>query len=451
MEKIFRKIRKFAEEMHIIDSGDNILAAVSGGPDSVFLLHFLAYLAQGKNISVKTAYIHHHLRKEAGGELIFVKRLSAGYKFPFYSKDIKIEKTSGIEEEGRIKRYRALHDIAKQAGCNKIAAGHTLDDQAETVLMHLIKGSGLAGLRGMRPVSPLFKNSRICLARPLLCVEKSVISASLEKAGKRYMTDSSNLSEKFFRNRIRRELVPLIKTYNPNAAHKIAVTALLLQDDFSYLEAAAAQAMKAIFKGQGGDIDAAAYRKLDISVKRMLLSLLAEDFKQTPYRSFNNIEKARRRLDKVKSRYISRAALENIIKDLPDEEEIEKPIPESFLKTPGTIFLDGRKIRAVLAVASENIFRNKDRFTCYLDASKTGRVLKMRGYRRGDSLRPLGMDKKKRVSRLFIDRKTPCRERQDCLIFEAKGKIAWVCGFEISEEFKVTEKTKKVLKIQVSQ
>lgn len=291
MRNTYTKVRRFTEEKGIVRDGDRILVALSGGPDSVFLFHFLVYLSGKIDITVKVAYIHHHLRKDADRELKFAGELAKSLPVPFFYRNIKIKGKTGIEEQARIKRYSALYSIAKKAGCNKIAVGHTLDDQAETVVMRFIKGTGLAGLRGILPEKHLFRKRDVSVIRPLLCLEKKEILKALEKEGKDYRIDRSNFSGDFLRNRIRSEVLPLLLKYNPQIKKQVAQTSFLVQDDFDFIEKCAADALAKVLDERGKSIDTRAYRKLNISVRRAAAALLMEKITGSPYRSFNRIRK----------------------------------------------------------------------------------------------------------------------------------------------------------------
>ncbi|MCM8760233.1 MAG: tRNA lysidine(34) synthetase TilS, partial [Candidatus Omnitrophica bacterium] len=248
MAKILKEARQFVKDRALVKGQDRVLIAVSGGPDSVFLFHFFQYLKKFYEISFAVAYIHHHLRKEADEEIKFVKLLSKKYKVPFYYRNIYIKGTSGIEEKARRERYKALYSIAKKANCNKIAVGHNLDDQVETVVMRFIKGTGLAGLGGILPERYLFPKSKITLIRPLLCLEKKDILEFLKRKQIEYRKDETNLSTDFFRNRIRLEVIPLLVKYNPQLKKKIAQMSFLLQDDFSFIFKKGDEAFKKIVK-----------------------------------------------------------------------------------------------------------------------------------------------------------------------------------------------------------
>ncbi|MCM8830330.1 MAG: tRNA lysidine(34) synthetase TilS [Candidatus Omnitrophica bacterium] len=296
MAKILKEVRQFVEDRALIKNGDSVLVAVSGGPDSVFLFYFFHYLKKFHRISLSVAYIHHHLRKEADEELKFVERLAKRYKTPFYYRDIFIKEKSGIEEKARKERYKALYIIAKKAKCNKIAVGHNLDDQVETVIMRFIKGAGLAGLAGISPERHLFPKSKITVIRPLLFLEKKDILKFLEEKQIEYRKDETNLSIDFFRNRIRLEVIPFLSKYNPQLKKKIAQISFLIQDDFFFILREGYKAFEKIVKGDV--LNMAEYRKLDISIKRILAGILIEKITGNPYRSYNKIRQLVEYLDR---------------------------------------------------------------------------------------------------------------------------------------------------------
>ncbi|MCM8778157.1 MAG: tRNA lysidine(34) synthetase TilS [Candidatus Omnitrophica bacterium] len=296
MAKILKEVRQFVEDRALVKNGDRVLIAVSGGPDSVFLFYFFQYLKKFHRISFSVAYIHHHLRKEADEELKFVELLAKKYKAPFYYRDIQIEGKSGIEEKARRERYKALYSIAKKANCNKIAVGHNLDDQVETVIMRFIKGAGIAGLGGISPERHLFPKSKITVIRPLLCLEKKDIMEFLEGKQIEYRKDETNLSTDFFRNRIRLEVIPFLSKYNPQLKKKIAQMSFLIQDDFSFIISKGYEAFKKIVKEDV--LNMVEYRKLDISIKRMVAGILIEKITGDPYRSYNKIRQLVEYLDR---------------------------------------------------------------------------------------------------------------------------------------------------------
>lgn len=312
MVKILSSTRQFVQTKGLVNDRDKVLIAVSGGSDSVFLLHFFHYLKKFFDISFSVAYIHHHLRKEADEELKFVKEIARKYRVSFYYRHIRIEGKSCIEEKARKQRYKALYSIAKQVGCNKIATGHTLDDQVETVVMRFIKGTGLAGLGGISPQKNLFPRSKITVIRPLLCLEKKEIIEFLKGKGIEYRIDETNLSTDFFRNRIRLEVIPFLLKYNPQLKKKISQMSFLLQDDFSSLSRQGEEAFEKVFKGNA--LNMIEYRKLDISIKRIFAGILIEEITGAQYRSYNRIKQLVEYLDRYPGKKLKIEKIKKVVR-----------------------------------------------------------------------------------------------------------------------------------------
>ena len=234
---MLKRIRKTIADCSLLEKGDHLLVAVSGGPDSVALLRVMALLSPEYELRLTTAHLNHGLRgAEAKKEEEFVLSLCAGMGIACISKTVDIrmlQKGSGmsLEEIGREERYRFLDETAETCGAWKIATGHHRDDQAETVLMNLLRGSGLEGLKGIPPM----RDGRII--RPLLHVGRREILEFLNREGLTYMMDSSNLSPLFLRNRIRQELIPeLTLRYNPGVVEALSHTAEIIRREDDYMQ-----------------------------------------------------------------------------------------------------------------------------------------------------------------------------------------------------------------------
>ena len=234
---MLNQVRKTIETHSMLDQGDHLVVAVSGGPDSVALLQILARLTDEYRLRLTAAHLNHGLQGgRSGREEAFVRRLSAGMGIACICKTVDIGslqrgKGRSLEEIGREERYRFLDETAEQCGAVKIAIGHHRDDQAETVLIHLLRGSGPEGLRGILPV----RDGRII--RPLLDVGRAEILEFLRREGLPYMTDSSNVSPVFLRNRIRNELIPeLTANYNPRLVAGLCQTAGIIRREDDYLQ-----------------------------------------------------------------------------------------------------------------------------------------------------------------------------------------------------------------------
>jgi tRNA(Ile)-lysidine synthase len=239
---MLKRIRKTIADCSLLERGDHLLVAVSGGPDSVALLRAMVLLSSEYELRLTTAHLNHGLRgAEAQREEAFVRSLCAGMGIACICKtaDIRIlQKGRGmsLEEIGREQRYRFLDETAETCGARKIATGHHRDDQAETVLINLLRGSGLEGLKGIPPV----RDGRII--RPLLHVGRGEILEFLNREGLTYMMDSSNLSPLFLRNRVRHALIPeLTLRYNPAIVEVLSHTAEIIRREDDYLQAVVRQ------------------------------------------------------------------------------------------------------------------------------------------------------------------------------------------------------------------
>ena len=251
---MIKRIRKTISECSLLEQGDHLLVAVSGGPDSVALLRVMVILSSEYGLRLTTAHLNHGLRgAEAQREEEFVKDLCAGMGISCLCKTVDIgmlQKGRGmsLEQIGREERYSFLNEAVETCGAGKIATGHHRDDQAETVLMNLLRGCGPEGLKGIPPM----REGRII--RPLLHVGRVEILAFLNREGLRYMTDSSNLNPLFLRNRIRHELMPeLAQKYNPGIVEALSQTAEIIRKEDDYLRIAVRQILSrwGVFPGAG--------------------------------------------------------------------------------------------------------------------------------------------------------------------------------------------------------
>lgn len=250
-----------------------VLAALSGGVDSVVLLHLLcAARREGRIARVAAAHLHHGLRGAAADEdAAFCAELCRRWDVPFLMgrADVRAaadERGLSLEAAAREERYAFLRDAAHRLGADCIATGHHMDDQAETVLLHLLRGSGLAGLCGMRPRTG-------DIARPLLAERRAGIEAYAVENGLTWRTDLTNDSPDMLRNRVRHELLPLLVSLNPAAVERLASTAQLLRQDEAFLSSLAAGALREA-AADGGGYGRAALLALDGSVRSRALKRL---------------------------------------------------------------------------------------------------------------------------------------------------------------------------------
>lgn len=234
IERVLKTIRNFG----MLEPGDSVMVAVSGGPDSIFLTHALVQLKRKFGIKdLSVCNLDHGLRgKESKDDSLFVKKLAAELGLKFMHKKVHLNKavSKGLstEEFAREIRYKFFREAARKIGANVIVTGHTLDDQAETILMRLIKGASLKGLVG---ISPVREDGRFKIIRPLIELGKSEIVQYLDSSGISYRIDATNIEPIYFRNIVRREIIPFLEKYNPRLKRVLFNLAEHLREDFEFI------------------------------------------------------------------------------------------------------------------------------------------------------------------------------------------------------------------------
>ncbi|MFH1797923.1 MAG: tRNA lysidine(34) synthetase TilS [Candidatus Omnitrophota bacterium] len=304
-----KRIKDTIKHYEMLESGDKIIAAVSGGADSVCLLKALVDMKRTFDLQVIVANMDHGLRgKESERDSEFVRKLAVdfGLKYEHKKVKVKISKKAGIswEEAARLKRYEFLKQAARRNRCNVIATGHTIDDQAETVLMRLIFGTSLAGLAGVFPVR---EEDGFRIIRPLIRVDKKDIFGFVKKAGLEYVEDKTNLDVKFLRNRVRHEILPFLEKYNPKVRRSLTNLCDSLREDFLFLDA---EKKKVVRKYSDFDKETVAIKIKDVilqpkAVRREIIKALFEkaggSVKKLTYRHWMDVDYFLRTAEKNKS------------------------------------------------------------------------------------------------------------------------------------------------------
>lgn len=446
--------------------GDRVVAAVSGGPDSVALVHLLrAALPEVGAALAGLAHLHHGLRDEdADADASFCLALAGELGLPCEVERVDIAalcRVSGRsrEAEGHLARYAFFERARTRLGATLVATGHTLDDQAETFLLRALRGAGLRGLGGMRR-----KAGRVI--RPLLDVRRSEILAWLEAAGLPYREDASNADRSIPRNRVRHEILPfLVDRLGPAVTDSLARAARLAADDDACLEAAAAeQCPKVVEAGDGGLwLDVAALGSLPVALRRRIVLAALARAAGGRFVGSRHVEavlvlaergregarvqlpgsRAARRGDRilVEGVQFGKGARPG---PLPGEQPVEPRV----LTVPGSVVLADWGIE----VSAERLSRAAagdpaaHPGAALVDAATVCEPLVVRSRRPGDRLRPLGLEGHKKVQDLLVDRKVPRQERDRVpIVADAQGRIVWVAGHAIAHDFRVTGATTSVL------
>lgn len=462
------KVRKTIEDNGLIKKGDKVLVAVSGGPDSVALLRILAELSGRYNIELFVAHLNHMLRgREADRDAIFVRKAADGLSLPFIIEKINVKNIAkarrmSIEEAAREVRYDFYSRAAAKFGASKIATGHTLDDQAETILMRILKGSGSLGLSG---IPYRRKSGNILVIRPLLDVDRKAIDKYLKKNRITARIDASNLNAAYFRNKIRNVLIPILKKdFNPKIKYVLASMASTFADESSYLAGIAAKKIKRICRTTKNGVEVKikdltrehiALRRL---IARQILAHLAGSLKGITYKHWKAVESLIKGGERKQIDLFGRIkAKKNNGRIIFAAKALNRREQRNFkkfatLKVPGEVALPelGVTIKAEVIKRRPDFKKKKDRNTEYVNGDLIGSYLKIRMKRAGDRMKPLGMAGYKKLHDIFVDEKIS-RERRNMIPIVVSGnKILWAAGVRMSDEFKVSESAKRILKLSAA-
>ena len=464
------RVQHFIQRHHLISRQGRLLVAVSGGPDSVCLLHTLIKLRDVFDIKLHIAHLDHQLRgTESMADAHYVADLAQRLGIPatIEQRDVKAFKAQqhvSLEEAAREVRYNFLAQVAESIGTSRVAVGHTADDHIETILMHLIRGAGTRGLRGLEP-STLWPSApnRLTVIRPLLEVSRQETANYCHHHQLAPRLDASNLSLSPLRNRIRQQLLPLLQSYNPRVAEALMRTARIAGDDLNYLDAEVARLWGEVAQKQEGAIilDSKQFLELPSAIKRYLLRRAIEDLlgnlRDIETRHIEGILGA---LTKPAGKRINLPgglvfSIEYDRYLLAQDAAVLSPFPtleiEFPLNIPGETHLSGWRIEATIigssAAKREDLLNND--FTAHFDLGKVGSKLTVRTRQPGDRFQPLGMDQSKKLGEFMIDAKIPQSWRQRIPLVCSPQHILWVVGWRIDERVKVTESTKQVLCLEL--
>ncbi len=470
-QRLERLVLRFAREQDLFAGQKRVLLAVSGGPDSVALLLILAHLREALDLELWVAHFDHGLRRRihTEAERTFVSRLAdeLGLPFLFGQGDTRAHARQhrlSLEEAARVLRYAFLSSQAERVGAGAIATGHTASDQVETVLMHIVRGSGLAGIAGMQPRSPWPFPGRggLALVRPLLAVSRRHSERYCQEEGLSPCLDATNLLLEPLRNRVRHELLPLLHRYNPQVEQALLRLAGAASADAAYLDETAHLFWQALAQRSGRSVQFPRLELASLSpalLSRLLLAAaqhLISDASQIEAVHLQAMQAALALPRKGPSRGKGRlslpgglvfAAQGQSVRLTVGEEATAQPIPETPLALPGRTKVAGWRIEAEILPA-EAAGPSDDPHEAFLDLDAVGSSLTVRSRRPGDRLRPLGLGGEKKLQDLLVDAKVPQDQRDGVPLVCAAWGIAWVVGHRLDEQAKVGPNTRTILRLR---
>lgn len=470
----------------MLEKGDTVVCAVSGGLDSTVMLHIIAGMKDTFGLKIIAAHLNHNLRgRESLRDFNFVKRIASKLGFKFAGATLRKGELSGagVQDAARTMRYAFLLKTAVKYGATKICVGHNLDDNAETVLMRFLKGSGLHGLSGI-PAKRRVDGSSCIIIRPLIGIERADIERFAKENSIPYVTDSSNLTEKYLRNDIRLHLLPLIKKrYNPNIIETLARESRILGADDDYLSGVGALALpQVVIERKKGVI------VLDrLKVRNVHQALLARFFIKITEDLIGAADARSGDVGITPDGGIT-PHVESFIKMLrgprPNvgfhghgvwvEREYDRIVFSNFapvcarsfslaLPVPGTAEMPfSTEVFTASLLDKPPVFSRSDTATAYFDYDEIVRAnlldgdgaLRLRSMRPGDRIIPLGMKGHKKIKEIFIEEKIPVAMRLTVPLVvsertvDSPPLVLWLAGIRQSDLCKVKKTTKRILKME---
>lgn len=460
-------VKETIQKYRMFSHGDGVLVAVSGGPDSIALLHVLSTMREESGLHLAVAHLMHGIRGEAAREdARFVAQAAQSLAVPFHLKEVdlprmKAEKGKGnIEAMAREERYRFFASLAKELRIGAVATAHTRDDQVETLLMWLLRGSGRKGLGGLPPVRRLVSkgeaSQELLLIRPLIEASREEIIEYLTERGLPYRTDRTNFDPSPLRNWIRLRLLPQLRERaGVRLDERLAGLADLLRDEEKVLRRVATKRFKRILDGAA--LSREALLQEDKAMQRRLVRLWLErargDLKAI---GFDHVEKM--------LRLIAEGPPQGRL-SLPGRWELVRDYETVRLERRGagskpacygyTLPLEGQ---LMIPEAGMKIFSSRISFSAdawpqrdveeIFDLAFLPDTLTVRNFRAGDRFQPLGMQGHKKLKDLFIEKKVPLKVRATLPLLLAGNEILWVPGYGRSEVGRVRDETKEVLKVR---
>jgi tRNA(Ile)-lysidine synthase len=451
MEKTEQKFLRYIDEHKLINREDKLLIGFSGGPDSVFLLHLLNKFSSKLKIELHAIHINHGLRgKDADEDEEFCRAFTRRLNIDFVSvkKNVRLysrKNRYSLEEAGRILRYKEFSRILKSKKLDKIATAHNAGDNTETVLLNLIKGTGIDGISGIPP-------KRENIIRPVLCFNREEILFYLKKHKILFRTDKTNEETEYERNYLRHKVIPLIKErLNPSLDSSLLISAENFRDIRGYILSNEKEAFQGISRDSSGNllIKIGDLKKAGESLKGLLVKIMLERelgiqiFSADLKKIFQLAEAQTGKKIELSGGIVvfrERKYLKIMLEEYNRENFTTKIFTEEEKFTP-----EGRV--SIRRCDRDSVKYSNNKNKEYIAADAVSSEFTIRRWREGDSFRPLGMKGTKKISDFLNEQKVESSGKKNHLILLNKNKIVWVIGLRIDERFKITNTTHKILEL----
>jgi len=461
---IIEKVRFALEKHRMVKEGNRVIVAVSGGPDSIALLDILFRLCDEFGITLHVAHLNHMFRgKDAEEDLIFVRNTAERYGLPVEVESFDVPayiKKTGLSAQvaARIVRYNFLEQVAKKVDAQRVALGHHADDQAETVLINFLRGTGPAGLKGIPPVRDGF------YIRPLIMLRRREIEEYCRERRLETRLDASNLKPVYLRNKVRMELIPYLETnYNAQLVPALTRLADICREENEFMDLVAEDAYREVSLPEGPGIDLKCFDKLPAALKRRVVrkvyAQIKRDGDELPFEHVHRVVEFAREgkveniLNLPGQVYIVKTYNRLIFKPQPVKYSSNTPYYCYRLEVPGETYIPELGLTIV-----SRIYNIENKPFCWdeispgealLDSDMLPKPLFARQRRPGDRFSPLGLSGTMKLKKFFINCKIPREKRDRIPLVASNGDIVWVGGMRPSEKWKVTSRTRRVLHLRI--
>lgn len=462
MTTLLEKVRSTVQKFGLLARGDGVVIAVSGGADSIALLHILVELRSELGLMLHVAHLDHGLRPDAGHDAQFVRQMAGQLGIPVIGETVDVRglaasQRRSLEDAGRQARYRFLGRVAAAVHAQKVATAHTRDDQVETVAMRLLQQASWEMVAGIPPSRPI---GRAVVVRPLFEVPRAEVIRYLHDRGLAWREDPTNRDLRFLRNWVRLDVLPKIERRRPGTREmlwELGETARRADHELMRLaEDAAARLGRR--EGPGVQIPLREFRRHPGALQKRMVSWMVRQIAGTDQSHSAVLEERAVRLGAT-GRPGREVAIDGCVlrygydvvevvptPAVPPDREYRLPVPgevaaDAFGMVISAEVPNRGAVEAPVAGSSDEV---------YLDAAAVGREIRVRSWRRGDRFRPLGLRGTKKIHDYFVDEKVPRWERSRIpLVVDAQDRVLWIVGHRVDERGRVRDGTARVVRLRV--